>query len=169
MQKEIAKRTGYEVTRGGTTQVYYVKNVKSPEGKEYEVDFTKKLDSVSCCHYVCINQLPCRHCIPVFYKRQMFSNRRKTEATIAAFWPKWARADVYRDMYTGKSVLRPEIYVGPFTGPDEDRREVPIQDHKPKGRPKKKRYTGRKKTVKSVKETLPIVYHAKYEEIMEFL
>ena len=169
LQNEIAKRTGYEVTRGGTTQVYYVKNNKSAEGKEYEVDFTKKLDSVACCVYVAKNELPCRHCIPVFYKRGMFSNRRKSEATIAAFWPKWARADVYRDMYAGKSVLRPELYAGPFTGPNEDRRKEPVQDHKPRGRPKKARYRGKKKTVKSIKQALPTVYHPYYEEIMEFL
>ena len=148
MQKEIAKRTGYEVTRGGTTDVYYVKNVKSPDGKEHEVDFTNKLASVKCCFYVSMNQLPCRHCVPIFYKRKMFATRRQTEATIAAFWPKWARADVYLNMYTGKSVLRPENYSGAFTGPDEDRREPPIQDHKPRGRPKKEHYKSKKKTVK---------------------
>ena len=116
MQKEIAKRTGYEVSCGGTTNVYYCKDNRSAEGTEYEIDFTKNLDSVSCCDYVSMHRLPCRHCVPVFFKRGMFSTRRKTQATITAFWPKWALAEVYREMYTGKSVLRPHVYGGEFAG-----------------------------------------------------
>jgi len=169
MQKEVAKRSGHQVSAGGTANLYYVQSINTAEGKEYEVDFTNNLASVKCCEYVTIHQLPCRHCIPVFYKRRMLNSKRKARATIAAFWPKWAQAEVYRDMYTNKTVRRPDIYAGKCVGPEEDKRLPPVQAQKKRGRPKKERYRFKPKTVQSVKDRMPTVYHAYYQEVMQFV
>ena len=88
LQKEIAKRCGRRVTAAGTQDIYYVKSIDTAEGKEHEVDLRKGLTSVECCAYVSTYQLPCRHCIPVFYKREMLSTKRKSLATVERFWPK---------------------------------------------------------------------------------
>ena len=169
LQKEIAKRTGHAVTAGGTADIFYVQRVDTPDATAYEVDFSNGLASVKCCEYVSINNLPCRHCVPVFYKRGLLSSRRKAESTISRFWPKWARASVYHDMYSKKSVRQPQIFCGEFTGPDEHRRLPPRQDHKRGGRPRKERYRSKPKSTKAVKVRLPVVYHGQYQEVMTFL
>ena len=169
LQKEIAKRTGHTVTAGGTADIFYVQRSDTPDATAYEVDFSDGIASVKCCEYVSINNLPCRHCVPVFYKRGLLSSRRKAEATIARFWPKWARASVYRDMYSNKAVRQPNIFVGNFEGPDEHKRLPPHQDHKKRGRPRKERYRSKPKSTKAVKAWLPVVYNAHYQEVMAFL
>ena len=168
-QTEYAKRSGYEVTAGGTNSVFYVKDTKSPDGKEFEVDITRGLTTVKCCAYVTKHLQPCQHMIPVFYQRNMMSTARATRATIATFWPRWALAENYQQMYAGKNVLRPQLYSGPFEGPEEDRLLAPIQTSKPRGRPKKKRYKWKPKTVKQVAEWLPVVYNEEYSAVCAFI
>ena len=165
LQIEIAKRAGYQVTPGGTADVFYVKNVKSPEGKEYEVNLAKP----DCCDYVRMHLMPCRHMVPVFYQREMMSTQRQTMQTINAFWPKWAHASEYLKHYTDKSIRRPEMYCGPFLGAEEDRLLRPIQSRKKRGRPKRARYRWTAKTVTSVIDAMPVQYNREYAEVLEFL
>jgi len=103
------------------------------------------------------------------YQRRMMSTARSTRATIAAYWPKWAQAKNYQQMYQGQSVLRPQLYSGPFEGPEEDRLLAPVQTSKKRGRPRKKRLRYKPKTVKAVCDALPIVYNAEYGSVCDFI
>ena len=97
------------------------------------------------------------------------STRRKTAEAIRKYWPKWAHADNYLNMYTGKKIRRPNLYTGPFKGPDEDRMLVPLQNHKKMGRPKKKRFKKGKQTVQTVQERMPAVHNPEYAEALRFM
>ena len=72
-------------------------------------------------------------------------------------------------MYAGKNVLRPQLYAGPFDGPEADRLLAPKQTQKPRGRPKKKRYQWKPKTVQHVRDVRPTVHHQEYVSILKFL
>ena len=50
----------------------YVKDMHTPDAKEYEVNLNKP----DCCHYVRMHLQPCQHMVPVFVKRDMFATRR---------------------------------------------------------------------------------------------
>ena len=65
-QVEIAKRSAYEVDCAGD-KVYYVRDVRTPDGVEYEVNIKNDLKSVKCCPYITMHGLPCRHVVPVFF------------------------------------------------------------------------------------------------------
>lgn len=93
---------------------------------------------------------------------------RKVAATVAKWWPKWCKSKYYVQMYKDKSIRIPKTYAGPFTGEDDDKCEPPTQAHRRPGRPKKARYKGPKKTVKSVKQQMPIVYHSEYASVLEY-
>ena len=107
LQTEIAKRAGYQVQSGGTNEIFYVKDVRSPEGKVHEVN----LRQPNCCAYVIKHKQPCRHMVPVFHACGTMSTRRKTAEAIRKYWPKWAHADNYLHMYTGKEIRRPSLLV----------------------------------------------------------
>ena len=168
-QAEYAKRSGYEVTTGGTIHVYYVTDTRSADRRQFEVNMTRGLASVKCCAYVTKHLQPCQHMIPVMYQRGLMSTPRSTRATITALWPKWALAKNYQQMYQGKNVLRPELYSGPFEGSEEDRLLAPIQTSKKRGRPRKKRLKYKPKTVKEVRKRLPVVYNEEYGRVCLFI
>ena len=169
LQTEFAKRTGLEVTSAGAGEVYYVKDVTKPESQEREVDMSRGMKSVRCCAYVIQHQQPCRHMIPIFWKKRMLATARSARATINRFWPKWALAANYNHIYGDKYVRRPQLYNGPFVGPEEDKLLPPEQTSKKRGRPKRKRYRWRPKTVKRVRDWHPDVTHPMYAEILEYV
>ena len=166
-QVEIAKRSAYEVDCAGD-KVYYVRDVRTPDGVEYEVNIKNDLKSVKCCPYITMHGLPCRHVVPVFFKVGLLRGRNRVN-TIKKFWPKWAMAKYYAHMYAKYSVFRPTLHAGPFKGDDADLLAPPEQTHRKRGRPRKERYRHKPKTVKTVQERLPIVYHQQYSEVLEFL
>lgn len=170
MQTEYAKRTGLVVTPGGGGElVFYVENLQTADHNVYEVDFRRGLASVKCCHYATKHKLPCKHMVPIFHSRGMMATQRKARATILKFWSRWALADNYRDMYRGKQALRPKISNGPFVGPVEDELQAPVQTQRKRGRPKKARYKCKPKTVKTVADWFPQVYHPQYARVLQFI
>ena len=165
MQTEIAKRAGFEVLPGGSNGIYYVKDVRTPEGKEYEVNLAQP----NCCAYVSMHQQPCRHMVPVLYSQGLMATARQTQQSLHRFWPKWALADQYKQMYAGRSIRKPELYTGPFRGPDTERVAPSKLCKRKRGRPKRKRYKWKAKTVQSVKQRLPHVYNLEYRGVLQFL
>jgi len=164
-QTEIAKRAGFVVQPGGSNGIYYVKDVRTAEGKEYEVN----LDKPECCAYVSMHKQPCRHMVPVLYSQGLMGTARATQASLHRFWPKWALAQRYKDMYTGKSIRKPKLYTGPYVGPEADRLGPPKITKKKRGRPKRKRYRFKAQTVKTVQERLPVVYNVEYNAVLEYM
>ena len=168
-QVELAKRSGYQVVSGdGVSKLFYVQNMNEADTEQLEVDMRRGMKSVDCCEHVHVHKQPCRHMVCVFWKLGMLTSKRKVRTCINTFWPKWAQADVLLQAYANKSVARPHIYGGPFVGNAEDHVAPPKQSAKKRGRPKKKRYTGRKQTVKSIKARMPIVYNAQYASVLDF-
>lgn len=164
-QTEIAKRAGFVVQPGGSNGIYYVKDVRTPEATEYEVNLAKP----ECCAYVSMHKQPCRHMVPVLYSQGLMDSARATQASLRRFWPKWALAARYRDMYEGKSIRKPKLYTGPYVGPEADRLASPKLTKKKRGRPKRKRYRWKPQTVKTVQEMLPVVYNVEYNAVLEFM
>ena len=168
-QVEIAKRKGYIVTDAGG-DLHYVKNTSSRTANERHVHLNRP--SCDCTHWRMHGQ-PCRHMAVVFFKKKMLGPQPRTaKATRHKFWPKWAFAKNYLDLYKNKTVARPGIYSGPFKGANpHDILGPPLQTHKKRGRPKKARYKrrGRAKSPKQVAVLLPTVTNAEYAAVMRFL
>ena len=90
------------------------------------------------CDYFIEHKQPCRHMCVVFHEtRRLGDSPENTMATFQQFWPSWALSTSL-SVYCKKSVKRPTILPGAFTGGDADRILPPAQ-RKPKGRPRKKR------------------------------
>ena len=168
-QVELAKRSGYVVVSGdGAGKLYYVKNITKADGKQYEVDMRRGMDTVDCCEHVWQHNQPCRHMVCVFWQQNMLSNQRKMKQVVHDFWPKWAVAENYVRAYAGQRIARPEIYAGKFTGNPDECLGAPKQKKKKRGRPKKQRYRFRGKTVQDIKDVMPTVYHAEYASCLEY-
>ena len=164
VQLEIAKRTGYEVTPAGN-QVFYVQDKNRADAQQYEVD----LNHPECCCYLSEHLQPCRHLICVFAKEKMLGpNQRTARATMTKYWPKWAQASLVCELYANRGVRKPSLYSGKFTGPDEERILPPLQSAVKRGRPKKKRYRYKAKTVDDVKARLTTIYHPDYAALLAF-
>ena len=160
IQVAIAKRAGQEVTSSGNG-VFYVEDVRHADGKMHEVI----LDGPKCCGHAIMHKQPCRHMVCVFHKEQMLGGiARTSEQTIRKFWPKCFHSDVYKRMYADKCIRQPEIYAGPYLGPDELRILKPKQSPVKRGRPKNKRYRWKKKRVSDVTGR---VYHAQYQGVLQ--
>ena len=102
------------------------------------------------CDYFIEHKQPCRHMCVVFHEtRRLGDSPEKPMATFQQFWPSWALSTSL-SVYCKKSVQRPTILPGAFTGGDADRILPPAQ-RKPKGRPRKKRIA-RKPTKRSRQE-----------------
>ena len=85
-QVELAKRSGYVVVSGdGAGKLYYVKNIAKADGKQYEVDMRRGMDTVDCCEHVCEHKQPCRHMVCVFWQQKMLSNQRKMKQVVHDF------------------------------------------------------------------------------------
>ena len=166
IQVAIAKRAGQEVTSSGEG-VFYVEDVQNAGGKTYEV----VLDRPKCCDHAIMHKQPCRHMVCVFHKAEMLGGSQRTsQQTIRRFWPKCFHCDVYKRMYAGKVIRQPEIYTGPYLGPDSLRILKPNQRPAKRGRPKRKRFQWKRKTVKDVINSMGhIEYHSYYQEVLEFL
>ena len=163
-QVEIAKRSSYHVEAAGA-QVYRVTNLGTPDGETYEMD----LSVPSCCSDYSIHLQPCRHMVPVFFHLHLLTgNTRRIQNTLHRFWPKWAFAKPYLEAYKGRCVHVPDIYTGPYLGPEADKVGVPLQTKKKPGRPKTKRYRSKPKTPRTVAQQMPTVYHAEYMELAQF-
>ena len=93
-------------------------------------------------------------CVAFYATTRFGDTDLKTIECIYQYWPRWALAANYRDAYNGKAVLRPHTYVGPFVGEHSDQMFPPDQSKKSKGRPRKKRYTKRKRRTKDVRQTM---------------
>ena len=169
LQVELAKRSAFAVVGGdGSGKLFYVKNVTKADAEHIEVDMRRDMASVDCCAHVHIHKQPCQHMVCVFWKCEMMSTNRKVDHCVKKFWPKWAQAQNVLNAYRSKSIARAQIYGGPFNGNDEDRILPPKQRKKRMGRPKEKRYTYRKRTVKDIVESMPILYHAQYASVLNF-
>jgi hypothetical protein len=72
-------------------------------------------------------------------------------------------------MYQGKSIRKPRLYTGPYVGPEDDRLAPPLQRKKKRGRPKRKRYTWKKQTVRTVQQRLPVVYNLEYKSVLDYM
>ena len=156
---------GYTVSRGGG-RIYYVYNPSTPGGKEYEVN----LDKPDCCHHVRQHVQPCRHMVAVFHKLHMLGpNARTARATMTEFWPKWAFAQNYLNMYKDKTVRRPTITPGKFVGSAHDMLGPPVQPHRKAGRPRKLRRKRRSNTPQQVAMQFPTVRIAEYASVLEFM
>ena len=163
-QVEVAKRAGQEVVSSGSG-VYYVQDVRRADARTHEV----LLNKMQCCNYVVMHKQPCRHMVCVFHKCGMLGGtRRVTEQTIRKFWPKCFLSDNYQKMYQNKSLRQPEVYTGKYLGPDHLRVLRPRQRPTKRGRPKKKRYTWKRRTVASVAANMTTVTHAHYHDVLEF-
>jgi len=162
-QVAIAKRSGQEVTSSGAG-VYYVQDVRRADGRTHEV----LLQRQKCCNYVVMHKQPCRHMVCVFHHENLLGgSRRNTDATIRRYWPKYFHSDNYLRMYKGKIIRQPEVYSGPYLGPDALRVLRPTQRPKKRGLPKTARYKWKRKTAKSVAESMGRVYHAHSQEVLE--
>ena len=93
--------------------------------------------------------------------------RHRTDRS-QVFWPKCFLSDNYHKMYKNKSLRQPEVYSGKYLGPDHLRVLRPTQRPKKRGRPKKKRYTWKRRTVASVAANMTTVTHAQYHDVLEF-
>ena len=93
-------------------------------------------------------------CVAFYATTRFGDTDLKTIECIYQYWPRWALAANYRDAYNGKAVLRPHTYVGPFVGEHSDQMFPPDQSKKSKGRPRKKRYTKRKRSTKHVRQAM---------------
>ena len=163
-QVAVAKRSGQEVTSSGAG-VYYVTDVRRAEGRTHEV----LLDSQECCDYVVMHQQPCRHMVCVFYKQGLLStSKRLTDQTINNFWPKCFHSDNYLKMYQDKTIRQPEIYTGKYVGPDELRVRRPFQPARKRGRPKIRRYTWKRRTVRDVERSMGEATHAYYQDVLQY-
>ena len=164
IQLEIAKRTNYLVTAAGN-QIFYVQDQSRPDAQQYEVN----LADPRCCCYVGEHRQPCRHMICVFAKMRMLGpNVRTAKTTMETYWPKCFHAKKVRELYGNRGVRLPQIYTGKFTGPEHERVLPPIQKAKRRGRPKKKRYRYKAKTVQDVKNALPFVFNPDYADLIRF-
>ena len=160
-QVAVAKRSGQEVTSSGAG-VFYVENIRRPDGRTHEV----LLDKYQCCDYVVMHQQPCRHMVCVFHKQRMLcTNERTTRAAIHNFWPKCFHSDNYLKMYEDKTIRQPEVYAGKYVGPDEFRVGKPYQPPIKRGRPKTKRYTWKRRSVKDLRGP---VTHEYYQDVLEY-
>jgi hypothetical protein len=163
VQVEIAQRSG-NLVMGGGGDIFRVKNIKSPGNQTFEVNLKK----IECCNYYQQKSLPCRHMIIVFhYTGDLGGSARKTRQTIEKWWPKWSKSEYYVQMFRDKSIRIPKSYPGPFTGEDHHKCAPPTQKHRKPGRPKVARYKGKKRTVKTIREQMPIVYHAEYASVLQ--
>ena len=165
-QVEVAKRIGYTVTAAGG-DLYYVKNMSSPDGDVHSVDL--RTPKCMCAHWHQHMQ-PCRHMAVVFFKQKMLGpSPRTARETREKFWPKWASAQNYLDLYKDQMVRRPKVYAGEFKGNKDDILGPPVQEHAKPGRPKKKRWTRRANTPKQVAKQLPTVTNAEYADVLKFV
>ncbi len=145
---EIAKHVDYSHEAAGGGLHYVTDPLRD---NRYEVD----LELTSCtCAYMVEHRQPCRHVCVVFYALGMFGvDDEETERTLNLFWPAWAQATMYSFAYEGKSVRRPDIHPGRFVGAHEDV-VLPPKYKKPRGRPRKKRITKRKRTTATIAQHL---------------
>ena len=162
-QVAVAKRSGQEVTSSGAG-VYYVQDVRRADGRTHEV----LLQNQKCCEYVIMHKQPCRHMVCVFHHEKLLGgSTRNTDATIRRYWPKYFHSDNYLRMYKDKVIRQPEVYSGPYTGPNDLRVLRPNQRPKKRGRPKTARYKWKRRTLKSVEESMGRISHAHYQEVLE--
>ena len=160
----MAKRAGQEVVSSGA-DIYYVQDIRRADARTHEV----QLNKMQCCNYVVMHRQPCRHMVCVFHKCGMLgSGKRVTEQTIRKFWPKCFLSDNYQKMYQNKSLRQPKVYAGKYLGPAHLVVGRPTQRPKKRGRPKKQRYTWKRKTVASVAANMTTVTHAHYQNVLEF-
>jgi len=168
-QVEIAKRKGYIVNDAGA-RLYYVKNMTSPAANVVHVHLNDN-PRCSCTHWRMHGQ-PCRHMAVVFFKKKMLGPCPRTaKVTRDKFWPKWAFAQNYLDLYKNKMVARPQTYPGPFKGAADDILGPPLHTHKKPGRPKKARAKrgGRAKTPREVAQVMPLIRNGEYAAVMQYL
>ena len=92
----------------------------------------------------------------------------ENEDALEKYWPKCFHAEKVRDLYANRGVRLPQIYCGKFSGPDGDRILPPHQRPARKGRPKKKRYRYKPKTLRDVEATRPTVYLPDYMNVIQF-
>ena len=164
IQVEIAKRTNYEVTPAGN-RIFYVQDQDRPDAEQYEVN----LDKPQCCDYLKEHMQPCRHLVCVFVKQNMLGpNLRRARQTLEQYWPKCFHAAKVKALYADRGVRLPQIYLGKFKGPDDERILPPVQRPARAGRPKKKRYRYKPPTVRDVEQTRPDVFNPEYAAAIRY-
>ena len=150
----------------GAVGLYTVKSVLD---RTFEVNLEKASGWCSCV-YVHKHVQPCRHMAAVFVRCGMLGgSRRSTMRTVHRYWPKWALSEQYVQMYQDKSIRRPMIYAGPFQGPDEEILLPPLQPQVRPGRPKRKRYRYKPKTVRSIISNMPHVRNPEYANALQHM
>ena len=136
-------RSEAAVEHSGSGDIFYITEPSDPVNRQM-LNLAPRRNhpqKVQCCKYVQEYSLPCEHCAVVFHERKFFyTGPRRTRAIIGKFWPKWALYDTWAAAYENKSVQRPEVVRGPFTGPMEDLVFPPPAPTKKRGRPRKKRF-----------------------------
>ena len=164
IQVEIAKRTAYKVTPAGN-RTFYVQDRNRAEAKQYEVN----VDKPACCEYWTEHRQPCRHLACVFAKLGMLGpSVRRARQTMEAYWPKWAHAERVKELYATRGIRQPAVYCGKFQGPDDQRILPPLQSAAKRGRPRKKRFRSKPKTVADVKARMPTVHNPDYADLIQF-
>ena len=158
----MAQRSDQEVVSSGAG-VYYVKDVRRADGRTHEVLLDNK-----CCEYFVMHKQPCRHMVCVFHKEGMLGNTQSTtNQTIHRYWSRCFHSDNYLNMYQGKFIRQPEVYTGPYLGPEDLRVLKPVLRPKKRGRPKTARYKSKRRTVKDVVASMGPPSHLYYQEVLE--
>ena len=151
------------ITRGNG--IFYVQDQDRAEAEQYEVN----LDKPACCCYLIEHRQPCRHLVCVFFKQNMLGpNVRTANRTLETYWPKCFHAEKVRDLYANRGVRLPQIYCGKFRGTAGDRILPPHQRPARKGRPKKKRYRQKQKSLKDVRQSRPTVFNPEYNDVIRY-
>ena len=105
----------------------------------------------------------------MFVKQNMLGpNLRRARQTLDQYWPKCFHAAKVKALYADRGVRLPQIYLGKFKGPDDERILPPVQRPARPGRPKKKRYRYKPKTVGDVEQRRPRVFNPEYSDAIRY-